>query len=99
MAKWLDEFPDFPAADMPSIPEGFEDTSWHNDICPCFTSDALGLTIWVDYADKAKREHPQYQRFSVDPQKNGIECSGDSLMTDDWTEVVAFVEKKRAATC
>jgi hypothetical protein len=25
------EFPDFPVADMPTIPEGLEDTSWRND--------------------------------------------------------------------
>ena len=28
------EFPDFPTADMPKLPEGFENTSWHNNSAP-----------------------------------------------------------------
>jgi hypothetical protein len=86
------EFPDFAEADMPAIPAGFFDTSWHNDTCPSFTSDQLGLTITVDYADPSKREYEgKYARFSVSPQDHGVECSGDSLTTDDWSEITAFV--------
>lgn len=85
------EFPDFPAADMPVIPAGFKDVSWHNDICPRFVSDALGLEIWVDYADPAHREFPRLHRFSV------CHDGGDNdLVTNDWQAVLAFVEEKRA---
>src|SRR5262245_52019198 len=91
------EFPDFPAAEMPAIPFGFYDTSWHNDTSPSFTSDQLGLLIWVDYLDPAKREYEgKYHRFSVQSQRNGIECSGPFLNTDSWDEVLAFVAEQQA---
>ena len=32
--KLSKEFPDFPVADYPTLPEGFADSSWHNDACP-----------------------------------------------------------------
>ena len=88
---YREEFPDFVPEDMPAIPAGFEDTSWHNDVCPSFTSDACGLTIWVDYPKSQDREFEESVRFSVAPQKDGIEVSGESLATDDWDEVLRFV--------
>jgi hypothetical protein len=36
MTCYQTEFPHFPAADMPAIPEGFADTSWHNIASPSF---------------------------------------------------------------
>lgn len=91
------EFPDFPEADMPAIPPGFEDTSWHNDACPCLTSDAYGLTIWIDYVDPAQREYEgKYPRFCVHSQDHGIETSGPSIQTDDWAAVLDFIESQRA---
>lgn len=96
MTTFREEFPDFPAADMPQLPEGFIDTSWHNNTCPSFTSDELGLEVWVDYLDPSQREYgPKYPRFNVSPQDHGVECSGDSLQTDDWVEVLAFIEDRR----
>jgi len=93
--SWQTEFPDFPAADLPAIPAGFEDTSWHNDACPSFTSDQIGLTIWVDYLDPALRElEGAYQRFCVTPQDHGVETTEPSLMTDSWEEVLAFINAR-----
>lgn len=85
------EFTDYPVADMPATPASFTDTSWHNDVCPSFTSDQLGLTIWIDFADKAVREWPDSVRFCVYPQNHGVEVSGESLETDDWNAVLDFV--------
>ena len=97
-SKFSTEFPDFPAADFPAMPETFVDTSWRNDACPSITSDALGLTIWIDYADPAKREHDgKYLRFSVQNQSAGIETSG-GFDTDDWSEVLALIDSKRVAS-
>lgn len=93
---YLTEFPDFPPADMPAIPETFEDTSWHNNACPNFASDKLQLEIWVNYLDPAKREYGEkYPRFAVSQQRNGIEMSGPSLETDDWNDVLRFIEEQR----
>jgi len=55
------EFPDF-VLDV-QLPEGFEDTSWHNNICPSFKRG--DVEIFVDYADTALRELPDSPRFSV----------------------------------
>lgn len=98
------EFPDFPPADMPALPDGlgFVDTSWHNDACPSFTSDEVGLTIWVDFLDPAKSEfqdnqgNRKYPRFSAHCQREGIETSGPWVATNDWAEVLVFVEGHRA---
>jgi len=93
---WRSEFPDFPAATMPEIPAGFADTSWHNDACPSFTSDACELRLWVDFLDPAQREHPESKsRFYLQPQRAGVEISGDGLLSNDWQEVLAFIAAKR----
>lgn len=95
IARYLREFPNYKPAEMPAIPDGFEDTSWHNDACPCFVSDPLGLELWVDYADPAEREFPERKRFTVLQQRDGVEASGPSLETDDWNEILAFVALQR----
>jgi hypothetical protein len=82
------EFPDFPAADMPALPEGFADTSWHNDACPSYSSPAF--QIMIDYLDQAQREHPTGSRFTVIPS-DLQEGDDDPLETDDWSEVLQYV--------
>jgi hypothetical protein len=93
--KYQQEFPDFPAADMPAIPQGFEDNSWHNDSCPNFTSAELGLRIWIDYADKAQREHPDASRFALEPSDNEDTIT-EPIITDDWAVILAAIKEERA---
>lgn len=95
MANYQKEFPDFPRADLPAIPQGFEDNSWHNDSCPNFTSAELGLRIWVDFADKAQREHPDASRFTLEPSDNEDSIT-DPICTDDWAVILEAVEEERA---
>lgn len=64
-AKTRAEFPDFDLATLPAIPEGFVDHSWHNEICPCYVNEALGLTIMVDYPNAEDREFPESFRFGL----------------------------------
>lgn len=55
--SYLKEFPDFDFA--PPYIEGFEDTSWHNNVSPSFTrklNDTHSVTLWVDYLDPDRRE-------------------------------------------
>ncbi|WP_175619482.1 hypothetical protein [Bradyrhizobium sp. 2S1] len=80
---------------MPAIPQGFTDSSWHNDSCPNFTSEELGLRIWVDYADKAQREHPDASRFVLEPSDNEDNIT-DPICTDDWAVIIEAVEEERA---
>lgn len=64
-------FPDFGDLDV-DIPNGFTDSSWHNDACPSWTNEALHLQLFVDFADLAKSEmcgidpnDPSYGRFQI----------------------------------
>lgn len=50
-----------------------EDTSWHNDVCPSFTTPALfggeaDVRLWVEHPDPAQREYdvPRYRVVSSD---------------------------------
>jgi hypothetical protein len=95
MANYRTEFPDFPADDMPAIPQGFEDNSWHNDSCPNFTSEALGLRIWIDFADPEQREIRMGCRFMLEPSDN-LDTITDLICTDDWAAILAAVEEERA---
>jgi hypothetical protein len=91
------EFPDFPAADMPAMPAhgDFVDTSWHNDACPSIASDALGLRVWIDFADRSVREIEDGPRFIVARQDDGVVTGEAILETDDWDEVLAVIEQER----
>lgn len=87
------EFPDFPAADMPAIPAGFEDSSWHNDLCPCFIDEDAGLIIFVDFADPAKREFPDTHRFYLNAYDQGP--GSEIASTNDWAELLNAVANAR----
>jgi len=52
------EFPDFPIMAVPELPDGWDDTSWHNDVCPSFERDVGDVTykIFCNYKDIDKRE-------------------------------------------
>lgn len=76
-------FPDFDPATMPAIPAGWNDQSWRNDACPSFVTGEY--TVWIDYADPAKRENggPRFR----------VECGlgFERLATDEWAAVLAWV--------
>lgn len=57
------EFPDYPAEDMPALPDGWVDTSWHNDACPSFTKGRVKMHI--DYLSRIMRDTPGFPRFTV----------------------------------
>ena len=58
------EFPDYD--DAITLPEGWRDVSWHNDICPSFEKDLNDVTykIFCDYKDPERREVGG-ERFNV----------------------------------
>jgi len=81
---WAHEFPDFDAADLPDLPDGFVDESWHNDACPSFVRGSV--TVFTDHADPARRlSQALGYRFSV-WWRQDVE-----LDTDDWAEVEAKI--------
>lgn len=90
------EFPDFPAADMPEIPFGFDDMSWRNDACPRFDSEALGLTLWIDFKDPAQREIEHGgKRFTlvIGDEPEAIEES------DDMADILAAIDDHCVSHC
>jgi hypothetical protein len=89
---WQTEFPDYPIADMPAIPDGFEDTSWHNDACPSFTHPDSRMVLWVDYADPAQREISG-PRFAISQADIDGLIENVLLTTEDWNDVLKFLER------
>lgn len=91
MERYREEFPDFDY-DLPTI-EGFEDISWHNDVCPSMTNafstapigeDKGKLTLWCDYADTSKREFqggPRFRLVELDSRGDALKdiCESDEL--------------------
>ena len=59
------EFPAYSTSDMPSLPAGWEDISWHNDLMPRFINHDLGLGLWIDHSDPALAAWPQQGRFGL----------------------------------
>jgi hypothetical protein len=56
--NYRSEFPRFDY-DIPQLPEGFVDVSWHNNVSPSFErklDDNNSITLWVNYADESRRE-------------------------------------------
>jgi hypothetical protein len=65
MSYYKSEFPSYD--DTLTFPEGWVDTSWHNDACPSFEK-AFGdvkYRIFCDYKDMQKRDCPDWTRFGV----------------------------------
>jgi hypothetical protein len=86
--SWQYEFPDM--TDMPEIPAGFHDESWHNDTCPNFASDdeTKALRIWIDYPDQALREEGGWgSRFVLQRGPYGEE-NETICETNDWQDIL-----------
>jgi len=81
------EFPDFPPYFYPELPEGFEDSSWHNDECPSMLNEKMQLCIFI--ADEA----PLYVVRALDAE--GQLTDDELLQTDKWEQVLAFINQKR----
>ena len=87
------EFPDF-VLDV-TIPTGFIDVSWHNDVCPSFEKDdgTFQTRVWIDYKNAVSRESSSNPRFSISMYENG-DFVNDMMVTDDWNEIVAMLQTK-----
>ena len=86
------EFPDFDF-EIPKIPDGFVDDSWHNDICPKFErkyNETHKMVLGVNYLDENRRECGGKQftviimesddYFYVEPEYE--------METDSWDEAI-----------
>lgn len=91
----LEEFPpEFhiePAIVDALLAAGFDDISWHNDICPsferactfCDRPNGDTVRIWIDAANPRDREFIESDgRFNVALYSDGMELVGDMFPTD-----------------
>ena len=63
--SYLSEFPDYDGDFY--CPDGWEDNSWHNDVCPHAEKrsydEEISVNIWQDYVDPDKRERDNDKRY------------------------------------
>jgi hypothetical protein len=72
------EFPSFPMMAVPELPDGWEDTSWHNDELPSYSSNGLQVFISAD-------DGIMYIICDI--------TDGETYWTTrDWADCVKFVE-------
>ena len=93
MSNYQSEFANYD--DVLSIPTGWVDTSWHNDICPSFekTFGDVTFRLWCDYANIEKREVGG-KRFIVSKylaENDEYEFVGES---ENFEEALNFVNKE-----
>jgi len=80
-----DAFPEYDTATLPPIPEHWKDISWRNDVCPSWQLNTY--QIFVNFEKPEDRETGG-ERFSV----CDIEFGDCLLSTDDWNEILTFVD-------
>lgn len=80
------------------IPEGFYDSSYGNDVCPSIANDDLDLQIFIDAKNPEDREEPNYARFSVIHASEYGECGNTLFESENFEEVLSYVEKVKAET-
>lgn len=86
--SYISEFPDYDGEFY--LPDGWEDNSWHNDVCPHIEKrskdDSVKVYVWQDYSDPAKREYDNTARYLFQ-----ICCNGDDAQfmyeSDEWSEM------------
>jgi hypothetical protein len=90
---YRDEFPDFPEADMPAIPAGWEDTSWHNDAMPSFVNERRMLRLWINYSDVSLQDIQGGKRFLLvrEHADHSPDESDELFASDSWSDVLAFL--------
>ena len=44
---------------------GWQDVSWHNDVCPRFENEKLMLAVWVETTDPCGREYEDWKQYTV----------------------------------
>lgn len=77
------------------IPEGFVDSSWHNDSSPSWYEEKLNVKLWIEAADPELRD-THGPRFALQQYDDNFEYVRDIVMTDDYDEVLRAVETIRS---
>ena len=87
------EFPNYPIASLPPIPDGWQEMSWHNDTAPSFgimhpDDNRPLLQVYVDYPDPTMREFPDtdYRYVLI------VGDSRDVTTSNDWDTILAAAD-------
>lgn len=97
--QYKQEFPRFKLPKGVTIPKGFEDISWHNDVCPSFSNVEKNIVLYIDYDDLEEREEPEGKQFTLlfdsldeDGSHHGYEKDEEQYYhTDSWDEVIQII--------
>lgn len=68
MADFREEFPDYPADLIPTLGDGWRDTSWRNEPCPSFIHDESGVVLWCGWpigSPEREEDAPAYQFVQI----------------------------------
>ncbi len=77
------------------IPKDWKSMSYKNDVCPSFTHKGLQIFVCDDKTKKLEELHTKYTVMLEDDYG----CGYDSLLdTDDWKEVLKFVNQHKEET-
>lgn len=95
---YLTEFSNFASSNMPVIPAGFIDQSWHNDTMPHWEHDALRVSLWIDHEDPKERECDAGFRFALyDIDADGAFVGNAFFQSDNWPEVERAIFERMAS--
>ena len=86
---YLDQFPDFELG--VTIPPGWIDTSYRNDVCPSFQVGRF--QIWVDYIEPDRREMEEWPRFAITRLDSDEQWVEDIMASDDFEAIKAKIEE------
>jgi hypothetical protein len=75
---------------------GWEDVSWHNDVCPRFENKELGLAVWVEANEPECREYEEWAQYTVVAIKCMIDgatmlCDDELFKTEDSRELLNWI--------
>lgn len=95
IATYETEFPDFDSIDV-TLPDDFQDVSWHNDAMPAFERKLLSgniLRIWINYANPDERETGRNDpRFALALHDSDSMFVQMLIQTDSWEEILKTVD-------
>jgi hypothetical protein len=93
MSNYKTEFPDYDL--LLSLPAGWVDVSWHNDVSPSFVKQfgEVAYKLWCDYSDPDRREvgGEQFTVCVYIEDEVNFECIGQF---DSLQEALDFVNKE-----
>ncbi len=76
------------------LANGWEDTSWHNDVCPSFLNSGKHLLLWADAENRADREFRENLRFHLytcDEDGFALEEESALVSTESLTVLLTFL--------